>query len=778
MTSMSVSDLYACDRWPHRSPGELLARGAVGASALGGAVAGAHPTGSSWADIVLTAGVAGAVAALGPLAGLPAVFAALVVAAAAGGGSGFALTALAAGVLVVVRLVDGGEVAAYGGVAAAGIAAQGLLRLDDLGGPGRSAVVAAVGVGIVGAAAWPQLGVRERWWAMRVAVVTAGLVVLVTMVAGVALWRASVPLRQGEESARNAIEALRSGDTAAATALLDDARGDLADGQARASTWWAQPARLVPIVGLHVSAVTTVADEAGALVDAAQAVTVALDGGEAVPGGGVDLARIETLRNPLLGAAAAVERAALRVEDVDSPWLASPLSGPLDELSRELHDLLPEARLGTRALDVVPGLLGRDRPQRFLVLFGTPSETREGGGIVANVVEIVATGGQLALERSARNLELNDATTATGLVAPETYPTRFVENEPWLFAQNWTGTPDFPTAARAVTELYPQMGGAPIDAVVYIDPYGLEALLQLTGPVAVPGLPNPLTAETAAPFLLVGQYVEFPELDDRVDFLDGAARAVFDALTTTTDLSDIGHVLDVMNAPVAGRHLMMAAVDTAAQSLLTDAGIAGAFPSAPSTDQLAVVQANASADKLDAFLQRDITYDVVVDPGSGAFDATVTIVLSSTVPPGLPAYVVGEPYAGLPAEAELLILSIYTPSELVDAEIDAVPWSVEQRIEHGQRRLVVPLSVVPGTPVTVRYRIAGQLPNPDGGYALHWVHQPMVNEDRITVTVRSRTGDSIDRVDASGPVVGDDNGTSATFTGTLDRDADLAVTFD
>ena len=82
--------------------------------------------------------------------------------------------------------------------------------------------------------------------------------------------------------------------------------------------------------------------------------------------------------------------------------------------------------------------------------------------------------------------------------------------------------------------------------------------------------------------------------------------------------------------------------------------------------------------------------------------------------------------------------------------------------------------------MTVTYQIAGQLPNPGGGYVLHWVHQPMVNPDRISVTVRSVTGEPVDDVSATDPVsvsVSGD-GTTATFTGAIDRDIDLSVTFD
>ncbi len=202
MTSLSVSDLYASDRGPRLPVGEWLARGAVGASALGGAVAAAHPTGSPWSDVALTAGVAAGLAALGPVAGLSSVLVALLLAVIAGGGSAMAFAALGAAALVLVKVVGGRDVARFGSVAAAGIAAQGLLRLDDLGGSGRSAVVAAIGMGTVVAAAssgrgvssrsgaWPRSWASVPRWAPRVVVVTVGLGAVVTVVAGVALWRA------------------------------------------------------------------------------------------------------------------------------------------------------------------------------------------------------------------------------------------------------------------------------------------------------------------------------------------------------------------------------------------------------------------------------------------------------------------------------------------------------------------------------------------------------------------------------------------------------------
>ena len=48
--------------------------------------------------------------------------------------------------------------------------------------------------------------------------------------------------------------------------------------------------------------------------------------------------------------------------------------------------------------------------------------------------------------------------------------------------------PDLPTVADVIQQLYPQAGGDHIDGVLALDPYGLAALIGMTGPIKVPGL--------------------------------------------------------------------------------------------------------------------------------------------------------------------------------------------------------------------------------------------------------------------------------------------------
>jgi hypothetical protein len=82
-------------------------------------------------------------------------------------------------------------------------------------------------------------------------------------------------------------------------------------------------------------------------------------------------------------------------------------------------------------------------------------------------------------------------------VNPQTGTT---EVEAW---SNITMAPDFPTVAQVITELYPQSGGRQIDGVFSIDVFGISGLLEMTGPIDVPGITlEDLDADGIVPFLL------------------------------------------------------------------------------------------------------------------------------------------------------------------------------------------------------------------------------------------------------------------------------------
>src|SRR5207302_2430190 len=78
--------------------------------------------------------------------------------------------------------------------------------------------------------------------------------------------------------------------------------------------------------------------------------------------------------------------------------------------------------------------------------------------------------------------------------------------------QSVNATADFSWSARAMSDMYRQATGEHVNGVIAVDVPGLIAVLNVVGPVSVPGLPRPLTAGNAAQQLLHDLY-QHPETD-------------------------------------------------------------------------------------------------------------------------------------------------------------------------------------------------------------------------------------------------------------------------
>ena len=175
--------------------------------------------------------------------------------------------------------------------------------------------------------------------------------------------------------------------------------------------------------------------------------------------------------------------------------------------------------------------------------------------------------------------------------------------------------------AQAIESVYPQTrGGTPIDGVLAIDPYAIAAMLKITGPVKITGLPTPLTSANVADYLLRRQYLEFDPTDQnkaRLDVLDDAGRRTFEAFLHTKSLrpAQLGHVFQ----PVVAQHRLLAmSSQPAEESFIRHIGLDGTFPAHPTGDFLSLITQNSGNNKMDIYLHRSTTYDVTYDPRTGA----------------------------------------------------------------------------------------------------------------------------------------------------------------
>ncbi len=338
-------------------------------------------------------------------------------------------------------------------------------------------------------------------------------------------------------------------------------------------------------------------------------------------------------------------------------------------------------------------------------MFTTPSEARS-SGFMGNWGILTLDHGTLDLTRLGRTEELNAAgATPRTISGPADFLARYGPYQPEQDWRSVTMSPDFPTVAEVAGQLAPQSGLGTIDGVIAVDPEGIAALLELTGPISVPGRAAPLTAENAAEFLLRGQYEELSN-PTRIDYLEEAAHAVTDRLThgSLPGLRTIGNTL---GAAVQGGHLLLHANDPTSQRLFRRLGASGTLAPAAG-DYVGLTTQNWSGNKIELFLHRSLHYDVRVDPSTGEERATATITLANRAPTsGEPDYVIRSVTPTVPIGANRSVVSFYTSLTLDRATVQGQPVELTGQTERGMNVYTTTLTIPSGATAHLRLELQG-----------------------------------------------------------------------
>ncbi|MEY2423959.1 MAG: hypothetical protein QOI95_4026 [Acidimicrobiaceae bacterium] len=710
----------------------------VAASAVGGALADARPTGWRPADIALTAAFAGLVSLAGAYARRWSWLVTAGVAVAAGSGNATVALGIAAVVVGFVAVALNARSLGMGATAAA-LGVQALLRLPDFVVQGAPSLVAAIAVVPIFASAYRYAPGRARRrvrqygrYAGALAVALIGLSVAVALLA-------KSHIEDGIASAQSGFNGLQDGDRDLAASELNKSSSSFGDAADVLGSWWAAPVRAVPVLGHQVVAVKAMAEEGHTLAtDAAQAAAVIDYEQLRVKGGAIDLALLRSVQGPITNTAAALDAAGRHLDQLAIDWLLPPIRDRFDELSREINRARPAAAVARDVIAVAPELLGGATPQHYLVLFGTPSESRELGGFIGNYAEVTADQGKLKLTRSGRSLELSDPKGVAGrTLAPGDYLEPFAQYRVTQFFGNVSASPNFPDVASVAEQLYPQAVGQQLDGVFYMDPYALERLLELTGPINLKDSDFKLTAKNAAHVLLVDQYTQVPK-KERVDFLDEATRLTFERLTQG-DLPKPVQVAKVMNPMVEQGRFFAHSTHPEIETLFQQLSLDGAVRPPSDGDYLSITQTNENPSKIDAYLQRDVTYDATFLPDSGQVDGDLHIRLTNSAPAALlPEDVIGNAQ-GKPPGTNHLFLTVYSSLRATGATLDGAPTNIGSIKRFGLSAYTVVVDVPPGGTANVEIKLTGTIAR-SRQYQLTVVRQPTVNSDHIDVTVKPKEG--------------------------------------
>ena len=736
----------------------------VVAAAIGGALAGCHPTGTPAVDPIYSALFAAALTWAASRASQGALLWLGVLAVVMSRGW-LVVPALAALLLAFAGVMPRRPNAVLGALTGA-LAVQVVLRWPPMGFHGATALVAVVATGpcLVGAmrtlsaAAWRQV----RRWTFRL----IALAIILSIPAAVGALLAHSELSQGIAEAQGALGSIGNGTTTAGAAQLQVASTDFASAASRTDSWWTAGARLVPLVAQQRQAVGQASAVARDVTATAALQASGIDYQQLrYSDGQLDLGQVSGLAGPLGVVDDQLTGAAAQLRSLQSGWLLQPLQSRLDQLDAKIFGAQASASLAAQLVQVAPSLLGGDGVRHYFIAFMDPAESRGLGGLIAAYGELTADQGRLTLTTSGDIGDLNAALPKGGghLTGPADYLARYGAFAPQKFRfQDVSYAPDLPTVADVIQQLYPQAGGDHIDGVLALDPYGLAALIGMTGPIEVPGLGR-LTGANTANELLEGQYTAFSTSQQKVahNYDQDALKIEFHKLTAGS-LPGPRTLSDALDSGVRQGRIEFWSFDKAEQPVLYRLGLAGAFPPTSGHDLLAVTTQNAANNKIDVYLQRSIFDAVTYDPANGAVASRVTITLHNGAPAaGLPSEVIGS-YAGsgLPPGTNETWLTLYSPLGLRAATVNGQSQGVSDGAELGVHAYSEYVEIPPESSVTLTFDLAGAI-SPGPGYRLSLYNQPMVLADQDTVSVEPTSGWTVTGAAAWSP--GDDVTEQHTF---------------
>ena len=602
--------------------------------------------------------------------------------------------------------------------------------------------VAATGLLVVTGISRRSGYVRRRTY--RGAAIAGGFVLIALVGLGLSGGLARSDANAGYQDLVTGLKAARNGDPVAAARSLHKAAATLREASDQWSGPFSQPARLVPVLAQNGAALGDIIEAAG---DAAEAAADALDLVDLeqlrVIGGVIDVEAMALLSGPIGELEQAVADLAGALDATESPWLLSGVQSRLADAGKLADEVARSVLTARSAAEVGPAMLGNDGPRRYLLAFTSPAEARGQSGLMGNWAEITITEGALRLTDNGRTNELISGLDDAVLEAPADYFARYgpygaggdgspVHPKYW---SNVTMSPNMPSVGSAMAQLYEQAMGRSIDGVIVVDPAGLAALLDLTGPVTVTDARVTLSATNVEQYLLLDQYSSSEA--QREDVLEAVTLATVDRVLVASLPGPQVLAADLGPAATEG-HIAIWAVRPDEQRLMQMMGVDAALPALDGADGLAVVNDNASGNKIDSFLHRSVTYLPVFDERTGRTSATLTIELTNDAPAiGYPDYVIGN-LLGLPAGTNRTLLSVYTPLSFTKVTLDGEPIGMTGGEEQGWNVFSTFLTLAPGEQRVIEIALDGVLSA--GDYRLLYRPQPLANPERLDLEATSPDG--------------------------------------
>ena len=297
-------------------------------------------------------------------------------------------------------------------------------------------------------------------------------------------------------------------------------------------------------------------------------------------------------------------------------------------LSQSALSAVTEFRPVIEQIPVMAG--GRGERLKYLVLFQNDNELRPTGGFLTAFSTIYIEDGKVTPETS-DDIYALDTKYRSRLPIPEALG-RYLTTEKYWNLRDMNISPDFKVSMEQFLPNYMKVGDKNIDGIITVDTEVLKQLLEVLGPVQVPGY-GTFSAE-------IDKRCDCPQVvyalseiitrptnyirEDRKGVLGPFMRAVLSkAYDAPSDKN--GPLFQAMISAIQGRHIQVYYIDESLQKAAEAINVAGRMtPPTKGEDFFAVVNANLGGAKSNLFTTYEMLQQVEA-PTEGRIKKTVEI---------------------------------------------------------------------------------------------------------------------------------------------------------
>lgn len=308
------------------------------------------------------------------------------------------------------------------------------------------------------------------------------------------------------------------------------------------------------------------------------------------------------------------------------------------DLTQTLGDWAAEsARISASMTNLQPllphynTLTGGDEPQRFLLVIGNQAEMRASGGAPLYLALISTHDGTIEI--------LDKGATSTHFFPPDNRPITwmglnqnpyYTDNPRTLPFVNANYHPDFSISAQEMAAAFQAGGFDAIDGVIATDLTTMSRILDLTGPIDVPGI-GAVSSDSLIDAILVNAYADATTRDDHQQRQTNNDALVDTFLTTSlTQLSPLT-MLETINDSTEGRNIQVWMRDTPIQQAFDDMNWTGRLAPPSQGDWLAWFTQSGNPSKTDIRQERTAVRSVTKT--ADGFNITTTYTITNTNQP-------------------------------------------------------------------------------------------------------------------------------------------------